>query len=201
MKSTNTKLISQIETPRLILKPIEIDDASAYFEAESASIKEISLYWSWAKCGKSIDDIKEFINFALECHMKAQPEQMYFALFSKVNYQFLGLIWIIRINWFVPWFEIAYWLDTRETGKGYMTEAVNALSRACFTVYNAKRISVKIFVNNYKSKAIPIRLGFQMEGELENYFIDFVREEITNCLLYSCCNINNLPHLKIDIWE
>ena len=109
------------------------------------------------------------------------------------------MIWIIRINWFVPSFEIAYWLDTRETGKGYMTEAVNALSRACFTVYQAKRISIKIFLNNDKSKALPLRLGFKIEGELQNYFINFASEEVVDCLLYACCNIDSLPPLKIQI--
>jgi len=171
MQSTNTKLISKIETPRLILQPIKLEDANAYWKAESASITEMSPYWSWAKSGKSIDDVKEFINFSLECHMKERPEQMFFSLFSKNDSRFLGLIWIIRINWFVPFFEFAYWLDTRETGKGYMTEAVNALSRGCFIIYKAKRIEIKIFVNNNKSKAIPVKLGFNMEGELENYFI------------------------------
>jgi len=196
---TNTKLISKITTPRLILRPIKLEDTDAYFAAESASIKELAPYWSWAKSGKSIDDIKGTFNFFLECHAKAQLEQMFFSIFSKDDNRFLGLIWIIRLNWFVPFFEIAYLLNTRETGNGYMSEAVNALSRACFTVYAAKRISIQIFVNNDKSNAIPRKLGFKMEGEMENHFINFVNKEVTNGFLYACCDINNLPPLEVGI--
>lgn len=57
------KVIAKIKTPRLIIRPINLNDVDAYFNAEQASIKEMSPYWSWAKPGKSINDIKEFINF------------------------------------------------------------------------------------------------------------------------------------------
>lgn len=194
-----TKIISNIFTPRLMIRPIIMDDAGAYFEAEKASMKEMSPHWSWAKEDQSVEDIENFIREALEFHKKELPVEMFFSLFLRENNQFLGTIWFFEINWFVPHFEIAYWLDTREMGKGYMTEAVNALSQTCFLFYGAKRVQIKIASNNVKSISIAKRLNFELEGQMKNYFVNFVTKEITNGLLYSCCRIDTLPALAVEI--
>ena len=123
---------------------------------------------------------------------------MYFTVFTKEN-KFLGTIWYFEINWFVPTFEIAYWLDTRAAGQGYMAETVNALSRASFILYGAKRIQIKIATYNQKCIALAKRLGFQLEGEMINYFINFASDKISNGYLFSCTNIEMLPALDINI--
>lgn len=194
------KILAKIMTPRLILRPLALNDVESYFEAEQASIKEMKSYWSWA-IPKSIDDIKDFIEFCIECHEPLSPQNMYFAILEKESNQFLGCIWCQAINWFVPKFEISYWLDTRKTGNGYMSEAVNALSRTIFDVYHARRIEIKVFTTNPKSRAIPERLGFKLDAILENNFIDFVTSEIIDGALYSCVDIANLPELSLQITQ
>ena len=198
MKKNNT--LEKIMTPRLMLRPLALDDVESYFEAEQASIKEMESYWSWA-IHKSIDDIKEFVEFSMECHEHLSPQNMYFAILEKESNQLVGCIWCQTINWFVPKFEISYWLDTRKTGNGYMSEAVNALSRTIFDVYDAKRIEIKVFTTNQKSRAIPERLGFKLDAILENNFIDFITSEIIDGALYSCVNIENLPDLSIQVTQ
>lgn len=201
MKTTRIekrKVISSIETPRLVLRTFSLQDAKVFFEAEQASIKDLSYNWSWARPDNTIDDIKAFIQKAIEDQNKETPEEIFFPIFLKKDKHFLGLIWLHKINWFVPFFEIGYWLDSRETDHGYMTEAVNALSRACFAAFGAKRIQIKVFATNLKSQAIPERLGFGFEAELRNYFINFDTQEIINGLLYACCEVDSLPPLEIQ---
>ncbi|MCX7091767.1 MAG: GNAT family N-acetyltransferase [Legionellales bacterium] len=197
---TKNKTLEKIITPRLILRPLVGDDIESYFEAEQASIKEMGSYWSWA-ITKSMDDIKVFIEFSIACHKHLSPQNMYFAIIEKESNQFLGCIWCQSINWFVPKFEISYWLDTRKTGNGFMSEAVNALSRAIFDVYYAKRIEIKVFTTNQKSRAIPERLGFKLDAILKNNFINFITNEIMDGALYSCVDIENLPELSIQVTQ
>lgn len=192
-------MIKSIATPRLCLRPIHSKDALTFFEAEQASINELSPYWSWVHPNKTLTEIKEFINSSHQCHQDKSPTQIFYSILDK-NKKFVGLIWFQSINWFVPRFEISYWLDTRETGKGYMTEAVNALTRASFQVYGAKRIEIKIFENNKKSKRVPEKLGFTLEGEMKNYFINLITKDVMNGLLYACRNPNSLPTLTMDIY-
>lgn len=66
-------------------------------------------------------------------------------------------------------------------------------------LYDAKRIEIKIFVNNQKSRRLAERLGFRQEVVLENYFIDFVTQDITNGVAYVCCDVNQLSKLNLSI--
>ncbi|WP_131783663.1 GNAT family N-acetyltransferase [Legionella gresilensis] len=193
------KIFSEINTPRFVIRPMQLIDAIPYFEAEQASLKELAPHWSWAKADKSTNDIQIFIEESMQVNEMENPPEMYFSIFSREDYKFLGTIWLFEINWFVPHFEIAYWLDTRETGHGYMSEAVNALTRACFILYGAKRIQIKIATYNQKSNALAKKLGFQLEGEMRNFFINFTTQQISNGNLYSCINLEVLPELDIKI--
>ncbi|MFO2992852.1 GNAT family N-acetyltransferase [Legionella pneumophila serogroup 1] len=193
-----TKIFTEINTPRLKIRPISLSDTELYFASEQASIKELEPHWSWVKEDKSVEDIKLFINEAIESNTRITPPEMYFAVFTKEN-KFLGTIWYFEINWFVPSFKIAYWLDTRSAGQGYMAEAVNALSRASFILYGANRVQIKIATYNQKSISLAKRLGFHLEGEMTNYFINFVSNKIYNGYLYACTTIEVLPDLDIEI--
>lgn len=194
-----TKTFSRVITPRLIIRPITMDDADNYFAAEQASLNELIPHWTWAKTDKSVDDIKKFINETVEDHKKEYPSEMNFALISKESNQFLGMIWFYGINWNVPSFEIHYWLDTRCTGNGYMTEAVGALTQVCLDLFKAKRVQICLSSENEKSRKVVEKLNFKLEGKLENYFVNFETNKISDGLLFSCCHPSNLPSLDIHV--
>ena len=85
-----------------------------------------------------------------------------------------------RIDWSVPKFEIGYWIDSRYSGKGYMTEAVKRIVQFAFEDLQANRLEICCDSNNLKSKRIPERIGFNFEGELKN----FRRHHLTNELVH-----------------
>ena len=88
-------------------------------------------------------------------------------MFDKVNLVFIGIINPHTINWEVPSFELGYWIRTPYSGKGYMTEAVNALTQYSFKQMHAIRLEVRCDPNNIKSRKIPERLGFEQEAILK----------------------------------
>ena len=63
----------------------------------------------------------------------------------------------------------------------------------------APNIEIKIFVNNPKSRRLAERLGFRQEVVLENYFIDFLTQDIVNGVTYVCCDVKQLPKLNSSI--
>ena len=155
--------------------------------------------WACGEDNRFFQQIEIFIKEAEGCHQQENPSAMYFAVISRETGIFQGCVWYAGINWFVPKFEIAYWQDSRKGGLGYMSEAVNALSQLTFMLYDAKRIEIKIFVNNQKSRMLAERLGFKQEVVLENYFIDFVTGDIVNGVMYICCDVNQLSKLNLSI--
>lgn len=62
--------------------------------------------------------------------------------------------------------EIGYWLAQPAQGKGLMTRAVAALVRHLFEQEGFVRIEIRCDPDNVRSRAIPERLGFRLEGRL-----------------------------------
>lgn len=191
------QVFKNLITERLIIKPLTLEDAAAYHAAEIASSEVMAPYWSWVDKNKPLSAIEDFLRDAENTHAQDKPSMMFFGIFTKPNRIFCGCIWYAGINWFVPKFEIAYWQSNHQCGNGYMTEAVNALTRLTFKLYQAKRVEIKIFVNNKKSRALAERLGFKLEAIMENYFIDFRTNEIIDGVLYACCDTQPLPKLDL----
>jgi RimJ/RimL family protein N-acetyltransferase len=76
-------------------------------------------------------------------------------IFDKETEQFIGLSGLYKPDWEIRKFEIGYWIDTRMSGKGYMTDAVQGITNFAFTELKARRVEIRCDTLNYKSKAIP----------------------------------------------
>lgn len=76
--------------------------------------------------------------------------------------------------------EIGYWLAKNATGKGIITKSVRKLLEYGFAELELNRIVIKCVPENTKSRAIPERLGFTIEGVereagwLHTRFVDHV---------------------------
>jgi ribosomal-protein-serine acetyltransferase len=64
-------------------------------------------------------------------------------------------------------YQIHYWLQTDSTGRGYVTEAAQALIAWAREALGARRIVLNAGMENRRSLAIAERLGFTRDGELE----------------------------------
>ena len=64
-------------------------------------------------------------------------------------------------------YEIHYWLASDRTGRGYVTEAAQALLVWAPEALGTKRIVLHAGMENRRSLAIAERLGFTRDGELE----------------------------------
>lgn len=71
-------------------------------------------------------------------------------------------------DWSVPAFEIGYWCRKRFEGQGYITEAVNGITRFGFDVLKAERIIIRCDSRNTRSAAVARRCGYTLEATMRS---------------------------------
>jgi RimJ/RimL family protein N-acetyltransferase len=79
---------------------------------------------------------------------------------------FVGGTGMHRIDWKVRRFEIGYWCRSNRVGSGFVSEAVEAITRCAFEQLQARRVEVRMDDSNVRSWRVAERAGFTLEGVL-----------------------------------
>lgn len=157
---------SEFFTERLCIRLPLPGDGKNVYEALTASIDELRPWLPFVQGEQS--DINTEIGIRKAHTRFLNREDLRLHIFLRSTGQFIGSSGLHNPDWRIPKFEIGYWLDTRYSGQGYMTEAVKGISDFAFNELKAKRVEIRCDTLNAKSIAIPNRLGFTLEGTLRN---------------------------------
>ncbi|EJQ00358.1 hypothetical protein IC3_00120 [Bacillus cereus VD142] len=112
-------------------------------------------------------------------------ESFRYLIYHKDTNDFIGTASLHGINWKISKCEIGYWINTQFSGNGYMTEAVSELINLGFQLLKFRRIEIRCESNNTKSRAIPEKLGFELEGILRNEDLSADGKELTDTRIYA----------------
>ncbi len=157
-------------TARLALRPPQPSDAATVNAAIRASFGQLSPWLPWCREIPSVEQTRDNISGLLESD---DPLREYrFLAFDLIAGDFVGCTGLHPRNPDIPSFEIGYWLDTRRSGRGYMTEAVGAITAYALGRLGARRVEIRAALANERSWKIPERLGFVREAVLHNNEID-----------------------------
>ncbi|WP_412759149.1 GNAT family N-acetyltransferase [Neobacillus mesonae] len=173
----------EFSTERLLIRMPRPGDGKVVYDAIKASIDELKPWLPFAQQEQSEQDVELNIREAHIAFLKR--EDLRLLVFLKETGEFIASTGLHRIDWTVPKFEIGYWIDSRQGGKGYMTEAVKGISDFAFQELHARRVEIRCDVKNYKSRAIPERLGFTLEGTLKNDDLAPDTKEIRDTCIYA----------------
>lgn len=149
---------------RVLLRPLDLDDAPAVWEAIEESRARLREWLPWVKGIRTLDDERVVI-----ARMRAQwvvREALTVGIFDGTSGRYLGGSGLVRINWAIRAFEIGYWIRTSVEGRGYVTEAVQLLTALAFDRLEANRVEIQADPRNARSWQVPERLGFILEGTL-----------------------------------
>ena len=160
----------RIETERMILRAAKSGDGPEAFEAVLESVNELKPWMPWVHPEPKREGSIEF-------HANAQAkwysrDMLDFQWIDKATQRLIGKGGFHTINWDVPKFEIGYWVRTSMAGKGYCTEAVNALVAFARRELGAKRLEICSDPRNCGSRHVAERCGFVLEGILRRNMRD-----------------------------
>ena len=160
---------SSLETQRLVLRSFRIEDAPALHAALSESIRELRgslwfLPWVAEECTLQAAEVRcrnAAASFLLRTDLP-------YLAFEKISGRLVASVGLHRTDWSLPRTEVGYWVRTNETGKGYASEGVAALTSWALDNLGAKRVELVTDEQNAGSRAVAERCGFRLEGVLRN---------------------------------
>ncbi len=177
------KFPEEFSTERLVIRMPKPGDGKAVYDAITASIDELKPWMPFAQKAQTEEDVELNIRSSYISFLKR--EDLRLLVFLKETGELVASSGLHRIDWSVPKFEIGYWIDSRFSGKGYMTEAVEGIANFAFDELNARRIEIRCDERNTKSRAIPERLGFTLEGILKNNELSPDTNELRDTCVYA----------------
>lgn len=177
------KFPTEFSTERLLIRMPMPGDGKAVYHAIEASIDELKPWMAFAHKEQTEQDLEVNIREAYVKFIKREDLRLH--IFHKDTGEFIASSGLHRINWDVPKFEIGYWIDTRYSGKGYITEAVQGIVDFAFNELKARRLEIRCDPLNVKSRRVPERLGFTLEGILRNDSLSADGKELRDTCVYA----------------
>jgi [ribosomal protein S5]-alanine N-acetyltransferase len=150
-----------LETERLILRKMILNDAEAVFAYASNS--EVSRYTLW-ETHRSIEDSRAFLEFATQKYENGgEPD---WGIVYRGNGCLVGACGLV--NWEAEHAraEVGFVLSREYWGRGLMSEAVRAILRFGFERMNLNRIEARCIAQNAASARVMEKAGMVYEGTL-----------------------------------
>lgn len=156
----------QIQSERLILHAPKPGEGEEVNEAIRVSQKDLEPWLDFARDVPSIDDTEISIRKARSKFLLRQG--LRFHIYHRETGDFLGVVGLNHIKWSIPKCEVYYWMDSRAGGRGYMTEAVEAVTDFAMNNLEMNRVEIRAAMKNMASRKIAEKLGYTLEGILKN---------------------------------
>ena len=164
------ELPDRLVGPRVVVRPYDEADAPSLWEAVDGSRSHLAPWMPWVGAYHAPNDALAFVR-----QFRAKwltREDLIVGIFELASGRLLGGSGLHRIDWQIRRFEIGYWLRQSAEGHGYVAEAVQLLIRLAFEDLVANRVEIRTDVRNLRSRAVPERLGFQLEGCMRRFLPD-----------------------------
>lgn len=147
---------------KLSLKLRKIEDSNLVFNVVDANREYLKKWLPWVNATLSSKDTEKYILLCID-KFKNKETVDFGIWYDK---QWVGSMGFNKIDTINDNAEIGYWLSSDFQGKGIMTDCVKAMLNYGFVDLNLNRIQIRCSCLNIRSKAIPERLGFKLEGVL-----------------------------------
>lgn len=146
-----------------MLKLLTVEDAVDMYRLIDGNRSYLREWLPWVDYSMAVEDTVTFISGSLD--QKERNQGLHFGIWYKGK--LAGTVAVHRIDWANRKTEIGYWLAAEFQGKGLMTSAVTAyLCEYVFGEWQLNKVEIRAATQNAKSRAIPERLGFHLEGVL-----------------------------------
>ena len=178
--------LEKIETPRIILRPVQVGDEIALNASVVRSLESLRKWMPWTK-DTSLAATRNFV-YTNAIGWKNRTGSNYpMSVIHKETHHIIGTSGFNEDSIASAGiYTIGYWLDIDFQGQGLVTEFVNGLTRYALDSLKAKVVHIQIDIANQKSIAVANRLGFistTLSTDQEQLSDTILFKRINTCLL------------------
>ncbi len=153
----NLKVRGEIE-----LRSIDERDAEEILEIVRRNYEHLRPFLHWVTEDYSLETALGFIRQSQKAFTENTGQT--FGIFQ--NEKIIGIIGYVIFNWTSRRTEIGYWIDKNHEGKGVITESCKVLIDYAFQELGMNRIEIHCATENVRSRRIPERFNFKLDGIL-----------------------------------
>jgi len=168
----------------LELRQISEDDACELTRLIDVNRRYLKEWLPWLDKNRSIEDTARFIGRSLE--QASDDNGLTFGMvFDGCLAGIIAQVYLDPVNRRT---ELGYWLDAGHQGRGIVTRAAARLTDYAFENQDCHRVVIHCAAGNFKSRAIPHRLGFVQEGILRE--AEWLYDHYVDLVVYSMLKSN-----------
>jgi ribosomal-protein-serine acetyltransferase len=142
------------------LQLIQHSHGRELFKVLDANRKHLRPWHPWIDLIRSTVDLDRFITNWLQ--QLSNNRGFHAAIWHEGK--LCGAINHLNIDWLNRSTVLSYWLNEAHQGRGIMTAACRVFASHAFEVLKLNRVTIECASENKRSRGIPERLGFQLEG-------------------------------------
>ncbi len=142
------------------LRLIEHLHCRELFKLMDANRSHLHPWHPWIDVVRSTADLDRFIIKWLQ--QLASNRGFHAGIWHDGN--LCGAINHLNIDWANRTTVLSYWLDEAHQGRGIMTASCRAFITHAFDTLNLNRVTIECASGNTRSRGVPERLGFKLEG-------------------------------------
>ncbi|HJV25809.1 MAG TPA: GNAT family protein [Aromatoleum sp.] len=164
----------------LRLRLLRHGDAAQLYSLTDLNRAHLRQWLPWLNAVKGQDDSLAFIELTLRQHADGRG----FVAGIERGGDLIGLVGHHPIDWKNRSVGLGYWIAQEWQGRGIMTRCCKAVIAHTFGVIGVHRVTICCAIGNARSRAIPERLGFRLEGTLRE--AEWLYDRFIDVALYAC---------------
>jgi ribosomal-protein-serine acetyltransferase len=177
-------MFSSNVSPRIEMRLMDHPDTPELFNLVNGNREHLRGWHPWVDQVRSLEDAGKLV-FGWKQQNALNRGFCAAILFDG---RLCGAIQHLNVDWTNRWTALSYWLDAGHQGQGIMTNCCRAMVQHGFNTWKLNRVTIECAADNTRSRAIPERLGFQLEGIVRG--VEWLHDRFADHAIYGLLRLD-----------